>query len=147
MPISTMMNVIARAGATFTSLRISAAINPAFSATPTPIMATKMTATTLKLAKFVTNDEKMKRAPAIEIRLSIFVVSVWTTGCGFVYAGGTSGTGCSEPPTYVSSTGIGGTSATSYVTLMFASANTHDSTITRMQSPKNISAGWGTLLP
>ena len=33
------------------------------SATPTPIMATKMTATTLKLAKLVTNEEKMKRMP------------------------------------------------------------------------------------
>ena len=41
---------------------MSAAISPASSATPTPIMATKITATTLKLAKLGTNDEKMKRS-------------------------------------------------------------------------------------
>ncbi len=70
-----MMNAIARAGATLTSLRIRAAIRPAFSATPTPIMATKITATTLKLAKFCTNDVKMNRIPSMEMRLSIAVVS------------------------------------------------------------------------
>ena len=53
---------------------------PAFSATPTPIMATKITATTLKLAKLVTNEEKMKRSPSTESRLSISVVSVWISG-------------------------------------------------------------------
>ena len=93
------MKVIAFAGATATSFLISAAIRPAFSATPTPIMATKITATTLKLAKFATNDEKMKRAPSNEIRLSILVVSVWITGSAFVYSGGTSEIGSMEPPT------------------------------------------------
>ena len=58
-----MMKVSSRRGATLTSLRISAAIRPASSATPTPIIATKMTATTLKPAKLLTNDEKMKRMP------------------------------------------------------------------------------------
>ena len=55
-PSSTMMNAIARAGATFTSFRISAAISPAFSATPTPIIATKITATTLKFASLQSID-------------------------------------------------------------------------------------------
>ena len=73
--MKTMMNAISRSGATLTSLRISAAIRPAFSATPTPIMATKITATTLKLAKLVTNDEKMKRSPATDSRLLTSVVS------------------------------------------------------------------------
>ena len=41
-------------------------------------MATKITATTLKPAKLLTNDEKMKRIPSRLSRLSIAVVS-WTT--------------------------------------------------------------------
>ena len=51
-PSSTMMKVIAPGGATCTILRISAAMRPASSATPTPIIATRMTATTPKSLKF-----------------------------------------------------------------------------------------------
>ena len=76
MPTKTMMKVSAHGGATLTSLRISAAIRPASSATPTPIIATKMTATTLKLAKLVTNEVKMNRMPSIVSRLLIAVVSL-----------------------------------------------------------------------
>ena len=58
-PSSTMMKVIAPAGATWTILRIRAAISPASSATPTPIIATRMTATTPKSLKFCTAVVKM----------------------------------------------------------------------------------------
>ena len=71
------MNVSALRGATLTSLRMRAAISPASSATPTPIIATKTTATTLNPAKLLTNDEKMKRTPSVPRRLRIDVVS-WT---------------------------------------------------------------------
>ena len=64
-PTNTMMKVSVAAGATFTSLRIRAAIRPASSATPTPIMATNTTATTVKPAKFPTNDEKRNRIPSL----------------------------------------------------------------------------------
>ena len=70
-----MIKVIAQGGATLTSLRISAAMSPASSATPTPIIATRITATTLKLAKFDTSDVNMNRMPSIVSRLSISVVS------------------------------------------------------------------------
>ena len=50
-----MMKVIAAArGDAATSFRMRARISPASSATPTPIMATKMTATTPKSLKFCT---------------------------------------------------------------------------------------------
>ena len=74
-PTNTMMNASVAGGAALTSLRISAAIIPASSATPTPIIATKTTATTLKLAKLLTNDENRKRIPSVLSRLSISVVS------------------------------------------------------------------------
>src|SRR3954447_16208722 len=44
-PMNTMIQVSAHGGATFTSSRISAPIRPASSATPTPSMATRITAT------------------------------------------------------------------------------------------------------
>ena len=89
-------------------------MRPAFSATPTPIIATKITATTLKLAKFWTNDVKMKRIPSTEMRLSIAVVSVRISASSSTYdGGGTTASGCVDPPSSVSSTGTGGTSATS----------------------------------
>ena len=75
-PTNTMMKVSVAAGATFTSLRISAAIRPASSATPTPIMATNTTATTVKPAKLPTNDEKRNRIPSWLRRLWASVVSV-----------------------------------------------------------------------
>ena len=109
-----MMNAIARAGATATSFLIRAAIRPAFSATPTPIMATKITATTLKLAKFCTNEVKMKRIPSTESRLLISVVSSWISTSELSYdSGGTTASGCWEPGCSISSTGTGAVSATS----------------------------------
>ncbi len=53
-------------------------MRPAASATPTPIMAMKTTATTLNPAKLSTKDEKRKAIPSRLSRLSIAVVS-WTT--------------------------------------------------------------------
>ena len=55
---------------------MSAPMSPASSATPTPIIATKMTPTTPKPAKLATNDVKMKRMPSAVSRLSTAVVSV-----------------------------------------------------------------------
>ena len=70
------MKVIDPCGATFTILRISAAIRPASSATPTPIIATRMTATTPKSLKFWTAVVKMKRIPSPVSRLLTVIVSV-----------------------------------------------------------------------
>ena len=71
-----MMTKVSQApGVTATSLRISAAIIPACSATPTPIMATKMVATTVKLAKLLTNEVKMKRMPSTVRRLRTLTVT------------------------------------------------------------------------
>ena len=108
------MNVSSFSGATLTSLRMSAAINPASSATPTPIIATNTTATTLKLAKLLTNEEKMKRMPSAPSRLRIEVVS-WTisTSSSRYSSGGMTASGSIEPPTYSSSATNGGCSATS----------------------------------
>ena len=72
-----MMNVSVAAGATLTSLRMRAAMRPASSATPTPIMATNTTDTTVKPAKLFTNDEKRNRIPSVLSRLSTSVVSSW----------------------------------------------------------------------
>jgi hypothetical protein len=65
------MNANAPGGATFTILRINAAIIPACSATPTPAIATRVTATTPNPAKFATNVEKKKRNPSTFSRLRI----------------------------------------------------------------------------
>ena len=51
-----MMNVSVLFDETPTSLRISAAISPAASARPTPIITTRMIATAAKFRKFETND-------------------------------------------------------------------------------------------
>ncbi len=66
------------AGATATILRISAAIMPAFSATPTPAIAISVTATTEKAAKLSTNEENTNRRPATDSRLFTANVSVVT---------------------------------------------------------------------
>lgn len=58
-PTRMMKNPTRRLGAERTSLRISAAISPAFSATPTPTIATNVTATTPNPAKLSTNDDSM----------------------------------------------------------------------------------------
>ena len=83
-PMNTMIQVSAHGGATFTSFRISAPIRPASSATPTPSIATRITATTLKPEKLLTNDVKRKRTPSTESRLLISAVSCLMTGspCG-----------------------------------------------------------------
>ena len=60
-----------RGGATLTILRISAPIIPACSATPTPAIATSVTATTPNAAKFATNVENTNRNPSTESRLRI----------------------------------------------------------------------------
>ena len=75
-PSSTMMNVIAPGGATCTILRISAAIRPASSATPTPIIATRITATTPKSLKFCTTVVNMWAMPSPLSRLWASMVSV-----------------------------------------------------------------------
>lgn len=54
-----MMKVMALAGATCTILRMRAAMSPASSATPTPIIATRITATTPKSLTFWTTVVKI----------------------------------------------------------------------------------------
>ena len=76
MPTKTTIQVIAQAGATLTSFRISAPIRPDSSATPTPIMATRITATTLKLEKLLTREVNRNRMPSTDSRLWMAVVSV-----------------------------------------------------------------------
>ena len=67
-----MMNVSDQAGATATSLRISAPISPAASARPTPIITTRMIETAAKLRKLSTKDVNRKRTPST-------VSSPWTS--------------------------------------------------------------------
>jgi len=78
-----MMKVSAHFGATATSLRIRAPINPACSARPTPIIATRMTPTTPKLVKFDTAEVKMNLMPSAVSRLLIAVVSVCVSTPGW----------------------------------------------------------------
>jgi hypothetical protein len=61
--------VIDHGGAAETILRISAAMRPASSATPMPIIATRMTTTTPKSLTFWTTVVKMSRIPSPLIRL------------------------------------------------------------------------------
>ena len=77
-PTKTRMNVRRRLGDAATSTRMSAAIRPPASATPAPISATNVTATTPKPAKFGTNEVKMNRMPSVESRLTIGIVTVST---------------------------------------------------------------------
>lgn len=65
------MKVSAHFGAARTSLRINEPSSPDSSATPAPIIATKVTPITAKPAKLFTKDEKMNRMPSIEIKLLI----------------------------------------------------------------------------
>jgi len=81
-PTNTRMKVSHFGGAILTILRIRAPINPACSATPTPAIATSVTATTPKPAKLSTKDEKKKRAPSTDIRLRTGNVSSDTTKAG-----------------------------------------------------------------
>ena len=74
-----MMNVSVLREDTATSLRISAAISPAASARPTPIITTRMIATAAKLRKLSTNDVNRKRTPSTVSRPLTLVVSVSTS--------------------------------------------------------------------
>ncbi len=78
-PSSTMMNVSEPAEDTPTSLRISAPISPAASATPTPIITTRMITTAAKLRKLSTNDVNRKRTPSTVSNPRISVVAVRTS--------------------------------------------------------------------
>ena len=68
------MKAISPRGETATSLRMSAPISPASSATPAPSIATNVTATTPKPAKLATNDVKMNRMPSTVSRPWIGIV-------------------------------------------------------------------------
>ena len=89
---------------------MSAAISPASSATPTPIIATKTTATTLKPAKLLTNDEKMNRMPsALEQALDLGgLLDDLELGVGVVARASSAGSGTTDPPTYSCSAATGG---------------------------------------
>ena len=71
-----MIGVSVAADVAATSLRMSAPISPDASASPTPIITTRMIATAAKLRKLATNDVNMKRTPSTERRLSIAAFSV-----------------------------------------------------------------------
>ena len=74
-PTKMRMNASRRRGDAPTSSRMSAAISPLASATPAPISATKVTATTPKPAKLGTNDVKMNRMPSTESNPLIGIVT------------------------------------------------------------------------
>ena len=133
-PTKIRKNAIRFRGATWTSLRISAAISPAFSATPTPAIATNVTATTAKPAKLLTNEEKTKRMPSTASRLRTSNVCSCTrysgisTSCPVITSYGTT-----EPPSAsrmsrISSIGTG--TATLSVTDTSNAARIADSTAT-----------------
>ena len=73
------MNVSVLLEDTATSLRISAPINPAASARPTPIITTRMIVTAAKLRKLSTNDVNRKRMPSTVSRPLTSVVFVLTS--------------------------------------------------------------------
>ncbi len=68
------MKVKIERGAIATSLRTSVAIRPDSSASPTPIIATRITPTPVKPRKFATGEVSMKRMPSAESRLRTSVV-------------------------------------------------------------------------
>lgn len=70
----TIMKVKIDRGAIATSLRTSVAIIPDSSASPTPIMATRITPTPVKPRKFATGDVNMNRMPSGDSRLRTEVV-------------------------------------------------------------------------
>ena len=76
-----------RLGETATSLRMSAPISPPASATPAPIIAMNVTATTPKPAKLGTNDVKMNRMPSDgqqaldRDRLTVLIVELVAVAC------------------------------------------------------------------
>jgi hypothetical protein len=83
-PTRMRMKAMSPRGATATSLRMSAAIIPAFSATPTPAMAMSVTATTANPAKLSTKLENRNRMPSMESRLRTSNSSSTTVYSGIV---------------------------------------------------------------
>jgi hypothetical protein len=77
-PSSTMMNVSVLLDDTATSLRISAPISPTDSASPTPIITTRMIETAAKLRKLSTNEVNRKRTPSPVSKPWTLAVSVLT---------------------------------------------------------------------
>ena len=94
-----MINVNVPRDETPTSLRISAAINPAASARPTPIITTRMIARAAKLRKLETKDVNRNRTPSPVRRPFTLAVSVLSSyafgGAGTV---GPTSVGSVEPP-------------------------------------------------
>src|SRR5262245_8472322 len=84
-PIVTMMAVMVRGGAICTILRTRASIRPDLSATPMPIMATRMIPTGPKFMKLATAEVKMKRMPSADKSPWTLVVtsSTWWV-CGLI---------------------------------------------------------------
>ncbi len=76
-PISTMMKVSVAGGATATSFRTRAAMRPASSAKPTPIITTRMSVIAVNSWKFLVNEVKMKRIPLPVSRPCTLMVSLW----------------------------------------------------------------------
>jgi hypothetical protein len=74
-PTKIRTNASNRRGEARTRSVISAAISPLPSATPAPMRAMNVTATTPKPAKFGTKDVKMNRIPSAERRLWIGIVT------------------------------------------------------------------------
>src|SRR5262245_23258281 len=84
-PRVTMIAVMVRGGAICTILRTRASIRPDLSATPIPIMATRMIPTGPKFMKLATADVQMKRMPSADNRPWTFVVTSSTSWvCGLI---------------------------------------------------------------
>src|SRR5215471_5498799 len=84
-PRVTMMAVMVRGGAICTILRTRASIRPDLSATPMPIMATRMIPTGPKFMKLATAEVQMKRIPSADNRPWTFVVTSSTPWvCGLI---------------------------------------------------------------
>src|SRR5262245_37001002 len=84
-PRVTMMAVMVRGGATRTILRTRASIRPDLSATPMPIIATRMIPTGPKFMKFATTEVEIKRIPSADNRPWTFIVTSATSWvCGLI---------------------------------------------------------------
>ncbi len=112
-PVKTRMGVSIAADVAATSLRISEPISPDASASPTPIITTRMIATAAKLRKLATNEVNMNRIPSAETRLWIAAVcSTISYSPSCTDASGRPPDGCVDPPCTTSSTGTAGGLAT-----------------------------------
>ena len=79
-------------------------------------MATNTTETTVKPAKLLTNDEKMKRIPSVAqqaLDLGGLLVTISKSVLVRSRSGGSTASGTTDPPTYSDSASTGGGSATS----------------------------------